>query len=72
VGPPGTNVPIVAKGKEMKKPAKTQPTAKLTPKQAQKLAQTKQVNRQERQADRSDGHDSRMARDGGTGRRQRS
>lgn len=47
------------------------PTAKLTPKQAKKLQDTKAVNRAEREADRADGHDSRMARDGGTGRRLR-
>jgi hypothetical protein len=47
------------------------PTAKLTPAQAKKLQDTKAVNRAEREADRADGHDSRMARDGGTGRRLR-
>lgn len=55
-----------------KKPAKTTPTEKLTPKQAAKLKQTKLVNRVEAQADTADRHDSRMARDGGTGRRLRS
>lgn len=55
-----------------KKPAKVTPTTKLTPKQAAKLKQTKLVNRVEAQADTADRYDSRMARDGGTGRRLRS
>lgn len=55
----------------MAKPPKTTPTTKLTPKQAQKLTQTKQINRAEGTMDSADGRDTRMSRDGGTGRRLR-
>lgn len=50
---------------------KTTPTSKMTPAEARKLQETKQANRAEREIDRSEGRDTRMSRDGGTGRRQR-
>jgi len=50
---------------------KTTPTTKMTPAQAKKLANIKAANRVERELDRSDGRDTRMSRDGGTGRRLR-
>jgi hypothetical protein len=55
----------------MAKPDKRQPTEKLTPKQAAKLKTARQINRQQGQLDAEQGRDTRMSRDGGTGRRTR-
>lgn len=51
--------------------AKKPPQEKLTPKQAKTLQQIKTNNRIEGSIDQSEGRDSRMSRDGGTGRRLR-
>lgn len=56
----------------MAKLPKTQPTEKLTPKQAAHRNNIKGQNASERAIDRSEGRDTRMARDGGTNRRLRS
>lgn len=50
---------------------KTTPTTKLTGAQAKKLQEIKDSNRAERVIDRSEGRDTRIARDGGTNRRLR-
>lgn len=51
---------------------KTTPTTPITKAQVKKLAQTRTLNRAEGRADAADGRDTRMSRDGGTGRRTRS
>lgn len=50
---------------------KNTPQDKMTPKQAAKLTRTKAANRIEGTIDQSEGRDTRMSRDGGTGRRLR-
>lgn len=51
--------------------SKKTPQDKLTPKQANKLKNIKTNNRIEGAIDSSEGRDTRMSRDGGTGRRLR-
>jgi hypothetical protein len=53
----------------VKKPAKTTPTEKMTPKQARTFIGRKIVDKMEGTMDRNAGRDTRMSRDGGTNRR---